>query len=285
VFGRVAAVVVASSLTSCGATGSAPKDPAGPVTVVPRLPDGPPLLTPGERMSYRVSLQGLELAAYDIGVGDFTDVAGHKAIVVQANAKTVGFVRAMVKVDDHFTSWIDVATGRSLRWYVDEYATDSDGKERTEADLAGRQGDMVPMTFHMNEDTPKPEPQKVSMPDVWDYSTFLVALRSWEGPPGTTVDAEVLRSRYLWHVQLRIHGKEKLVTELGELPALRFDGHTYKLDRKGEKYPNTDERDFSIWISDDDGRVPLRITARTDYGDMRMDIVEYQPGNGQRLRR
>jgi hypothetical protein len=31
--------------------------------------------------------------------------------------------------------------------------------------------------------------------------------------------------------------------------------------------------------------VPLLTTARTDYGDIKMKIVEYVPGTGERLRR
>jgi hypothetical protein len=31
--------------------------------------------------------------------------------------------------------------------------------------------------------------------------------------------------------------------------------------------------------------VPLEIKAITDYGDVRMQIVDYQPGQGARLRR
>ena len=119
---------------------------------------------------------------------------------------------------------------------------------------------------------------------MWDYNAFLLAMRSWEGPFGTAVSSEVLRSRFMWHVDLRIAGKDKLVTELGELPALRLEAHTYKLDRTGAKDKGSDERDFSVWISDDDGRVPLQITARTDYGDVKMQIVDYAPGTGQRLR-
>src|SRR5205823_406774 len=119
------------------------------------------------------------------------------------------------------------------------------------------------------------EPQKVSMPDVWDLNAFLVAMRSWEGAAGTSVTTEVLRSRYLWHIEAKISGKEKLVTDLDggtELPALRIDAALYKLTRAGARDTGSDERHFSIWISDDDGRVPLRIVAKTDYGDIEMKI-------------
>ena len=247
-----------------------------------RLPDGPPLVTPGEHMSYRLTLQGMELATYDFGVGEVTDVAGKRAIVVQSHAKAVGLVKMVANIDDYFTSWIDVTTGRPLRWTTDEYATKGSDKEKTDARFFERTGDMVPVDFHLNDDPAKPEPQKVSMPDVWDYNAFLIALRVWDGSPGTTISAEVLRSRFMWHVDMKIRGKDKLNTQInGEMPAIRLDGHTYKLDRAGAKAADSDERDFSVWISDDAGRVPLEVTARTDYGDIKMTIVDYQPGTGQ----
>jgi len=68
------------------------------------------------------------------------------------------------------------------------------------------------------------------------------------------------------------------------VPALRIDGRTHKLDRNGARDAGSPERSFSMWISDDDGRVPLEIKAVTDYGDLRMRIVDYQPGTGKRLR-
>lgn len=268
-----------SPTTTAGGSGSAAVA-AGPA----HLPDGAPLVTPGEHMTYKLQLKGIDLASYEMAVGDLVDQAGKKAVVVQSHAKAVGFVKMVANVDDTFTSWIDVATGRSLRWTSDEYATKSDDKERTEARFAERSGDLVPMTYHVNDQPPVPEPQKVSLPETWDFNAFLVALRSWEGAPGTAVTVEVLRSRYLWHLQMTIHGKEKLTTALGDLPALRFDGKTYKLDRDGVRVADSDEREFSIWISDDDGRVPLKIVAKTDYGDMNMVITDYQAGGGQRLR-
>ena len=245
-----------------------------------------PLVTPGERMAYRIEIGGVELAQMNLGVGDISEVSGKKSILVQGHAKSVGIASLVAAIDDTFTSWIDVQTGRPVRFQVDEYATNSKTDiEHTVTDLAGRTGDRVPITFHLNDEPPVDEPQTVGMPEVWDYNAFLVALRSWEGPKGSTMSVEVFRSRFLWHVDIRIGNKGKLTTELGELPALRFDGHAYKLDRTHGKFPGQDERDFSVWISDDDGRVPLQLVARTDYGDVKMVITDYQPGSGPRLKR
>lgn len=272
----------------CGHPG-APSVPSGPARAEDgKLPAGPPLITPGERMTYRLALQGVELASFSLAAGEVSELAGKPVIVVQAHARSVGIIEWVARIDDRFTSWIDAETGRSRRFQTDEYETNSKTNvEHVIADMAGRDGDRIPITFHVNDGAPTPEPQRVNLPEVWDYNAFLVALRAWEQPAGAKVTAEVFRSRYLWNVDMQIRGREKIETELpdlGEVNALRLDAHMYRLDREGKKDPAADERNLSIWISDDDGRVPLRTVARTDYGDIRMDIVDYSPGTGQRLR-
>lgn len=278
---------LASLLIACGSHGSS--TPTTTTTTAPAsaaLPAGPPRVTPGERMSYRLNLQGMELAAMSFTVGEVADVAGRPAIVVQGHAKSVGLANMVAKVDDTFTSWLDVETGRSRRFETQEFATGSKTDiEYTTIDLAGRTGDTIPISSHDNDKPPEAETQKATAAEVWDYNAFLIALRSWEGAPGSAVSLEVFRSRYLWKIDVKIGKKERLTTELGDFPALRFDAHGYKLDRAGGKFPNSDERDFSIWISDDDGRVPLKLVAKTDYGDVKMEIVDYQPGTGERLRK
>jgi hypothetical protein len=280
--------MVVTALVGCAGapptTTPATQQPASaPLT---RFPLGPPLVTPGERFSYRLQLGGVDLATYDYAVAnDLTDMAGKRAIIVQSHAKTVGFVSVVAHVDDNFASWIDVTTGRPLRWQVDEFATKSTDKERTDVQFAERSGNVVPVEFHLNDAPPKPEPQTVSFEDVWDFNALIVALRSWEAPVGTIVEGEVFRSRFMWHLRMTMRGgRETITTELGDLPAHRLDGHVSKVDRQDVKVAGTDERDFSVWVSDDDGRVPLKIVARTDYGDVVLTLAAYDPGTGTRLR-
>lgn len=277
-------LVFAVLLVGCSGKGPTPTSPTakpGPVD----LPSGAPLVTPGERMTYRIQLGGVQLAQMTLGVGDISEVAGKKAIVVQGHAKSVGLANLVAAIDDTFTSWIDITSGRSLRFAVDEFETNSKTNvEHTVIDIAGRTNETLPIQFRLNDGTPTDEPQKVSRPDVWDYNAFLVALRSWEGPTGTSTSIEVFRSRWLWKVDAKIASVGKMATDLGELPAIRIDGHAVKVGRDLQKDPTADERDFSVWISNDDGRVPLRLVAKTDYGDVRMEITDYQPGTGTRLR-
>jgi hypothetical protein len=278
--GRLACLLAVVAACGSKAVPAGPSAANGPV----KFPAGPPILTPHESMSYRLALGGMDLATYDLAAGDITDLDGHKVIVVQSHAKTRGLAARLTNVDDVFTSWIDIETGRPRRWSVEESTADGKVRERTDARLDQRAEDVVPVQVWLDEKPGAMEPQKVSMEDVWDYNAYLIALRAWEGQPGSTITSEVFRSRYLWHVTMTIGGEEQLVTDLGEFPTLRFDGRAYRLTRDGKRSTDADERAFSIWITNDSGRVPVLTKARTDYGDIELAIVNYEPGTGERLR-
>jgi len=281
----VRTALIAMLLAACGPKGGGG---GGGGTTDPKpnassqIPTAPPLVSQGEKFSFDLALQGVQLAVYDFEVGAVGDYDGKQTVQVHSHAKAVGLVKMVANVDDFFTSWIDMQTGRPVHWFSDEYAVKGTDRERTDVSFSKRDGDTVPVDFHLNNDPPTPEPQKVTFPEVWDYNSLMIAFRSWEASPGATITGEVFRSRFLWHYQVTVKGKDKLTTALGDFPALRLDGHVYKEDKTGQKITTDDERDFSIWVSDDAGRVPLRILGHTDYGDIEMKITAYDPGSAGR---
>jgi hypothetical protein len=249
------------------------------------LPMAPPLATPGERMSYRLTVKGVEVGTFLLAVGDLVDIDGVQTVVVQAQAKSSGLASLVASIDDQFTSWIDVKTGRPRRFEVYEHVSrDSSDRDHVVVDFAARANNAVPVRYGLNDEPLKVLQQPVTLPDVWDYNAFLMGIRGWEGDPGSTTNLEVFRSRYLWRMQITLGKKGQLVTELGELPVLRFDAKTTKMDRNGQKWVGQEDRTFTLWISDDHDRVPLKLDATTDLGSISMDIVDYQPGGGVRLR-
>ncbi|HMG21797.1 MAG TPA: DUF3108 domain-containing protein, partial [Kofleriaceae bacterium] len=167
--------VLLSLLVACGNHPGPGSQPVTPPRVTSRPADaqlggGPPLATPGERMQYRLSLRGIDLATYDLGVGELVDLGGARAVVVQGHARTRGIAAVFATIDDRFTSWIDAATGRALRFQTDEFASGSrTDVEHSVVDLAGRTGDTIPVQFHVNDAPPVAEPQKASLPVAWDY--------------------------------------------------------------------------------------------------------------------
>jgi hypothetical protein len=283
VVAALASAWMSAWLAACGHRGTSVAPPSEPTAEPGKLPKGPPLVTPGERMHYKVALQGFELATYTFTVGSIEELDGRKVIAIEGHAKATGLASHVANVDDRFTSWIDIETGLSIKFQSDELVPKSKNIEHSVADIKGRRENIIPITFHVNDEPGIVEEQVVTLPETYDFNSFIVAIRAWEGPPGTKASVESMRSRYLWNITTTIGDRGKLATELGEFPVVRFDAKTFKLGRKGNRLPD-EERNFSVHISDDDGRVPLMISAKTDYGDIKMTIVDYQPGTGQRVR-
>jgi hypothetical protein len=271
-------------VVALGACGSRRAEPIAPAGAATKLPDGAPYVTPGERISYQLRIGGMNLATYEVGVGEIETIGDHRGVVVQSHAKAQGLVSMVANLDTTFTSWIDVTNGRPLRWTVEERNPDGEILEGGDARMYERNGDQMPVEVRFLGKPPAIEMQKISMPEVWDYNALVIAFRAWEAKRGSTVTAEVMRSSYLWHVTVIVRGDETVVTELGDFPAVRIDGLSYRLRRDGTRDTGAPERNFSLWISTDDGRVPLQSVAGSDYGDIKMTIVDYQPGNGSRLR-
>src|SRR5690349_13664449 len=84
------------ALTACGSKRAEPIVPSGAANA--KLPDGAPFVTPGERISYQLQIGGMNLANYDVGVGEVEMIDGKRGIVVQSRAKAQGLVSMVTKL-------------------------------------------------------------------------------------------------------------------------------------------------------------------------------------------
>ncbi len=271
----------ACSSSAKGAAAGAPQAPATAAGVAAPIELGgrPPLARPGEKLTYRISIQGVELAEFAIEVGADAD-----GLVVQSVARSTGVGALLKKVETRFTSYIDAQTGKPRRFKSEERAGRKDATlERSDARIAERQGDVIPVLVRRGEGDgaeEKAEAQRVHQADVWDLNAVMIALRQFEAPLGTKISFESFRSRFVWTTQLTVAEREQITTELGRISTLRFEGWGHGLRRDGE-LNDEPERRFSLWISDDADRVPVRLVGVTDYGDIKMEITSYTPAGEQ----
>jgi hypothetical protein len=244
----------------------------------------PPFVAPGERIVSRLSMHGVDVATFTIVVGDVTEVDGRPAVVVQSGVASSPLVSMVREVSDNFTSWIDVETSRPLRFVSSELASPQDQLVESTESQPGKLADgRFPVVVTRADRPTQTEEQVVGAFPLYDMNGYLMALRQWQEPEGTRATIDVIRSSMIWRTEVTMGAFETITTELGDLPALRIDGQSRRVGRNGQVEESSDTRKYSVWISDDADRVPLQLVARTDYGDLRMDIVEYAPGSGARL--
>ena len=252
-----------------------------------KLPDGPPLVTPGERMSYRSRSRASSSRPTTSRVGDVTEVAGkhgdRRAGPREGGRPRRSSSRTSTTASPRgSTSTPAGRCGGPDRRVRDQAATDI---ERPTRDIAGahrrhRPGRRSTSTTSRR----RPSRRRSRCPTSGTTTRSSSRCARGKAPAGTTVTAEVLRSRYLWHVDDddRRQGEARHRRSASSRRCASTATRTSSTATARE-FPDSDERDFSIWISDDDGRVPLKIVAQHRLRRHRDEITDYQPGTGQHL--
>jgi Protein of unknown function (DUF3108) len=260
----------------------------------------------GERLEYRLSLLGVE-------VGEYVVELEHRGPQVQvvAAARATGVAAMLGQVRVELTSLLDGATGlpvrlstreerggEAARWNVEVGApprpvAQAEG-DRTSPSVAQAGGEVAPRSVAQAEgDRTGPAAEQVTLQvqrderevtaeaqrvrgALWDVNSAMMALRHVDGGAGRTWTFEALRTTMVWRVSVEVSGRVMFSGALGKQRALRLDGSARQLRRDGE-LGDEPLRRFSLWISADAARVPLRLQASTSYGDVLMELVEYTP--------
>ena len=76
--------------------------------------------------------------------------------------------------------------------------------------------------------------------------------------------------REMYPLKIKFIGKEKVKTKLGDFNCLKFR----PMVEKGRVFK--EEEDLTLWISDDNNKVPVRLKANLLVGSIKMDLVEYK---------
>jgi hypothetical protein len=265
---------LAIALVACGNRGTHGVTTRDCNVPAAKLGTQPPFAAPGERVRYRVTALGLELAALTMAVGEVAPVEDKQGVVVQAVAESVGLAARVKPVRVEFTSWIDVTTGLPLLFRSVE------SSEVVEARFTKLAEKRFPISTQKTD--PPGQPEKIEMQvtngQPLELLGVLLVLRSWDDKIGASRTFEAVRSSYMWRMQATLVGRESIATDLGELPTVKFNAISRRLMRDGSIDQGTEPRKFSVWISDDADRVPLLMIAETDYGDIRIEIVDYTAG-------
>lgn len=251
------------------------------------LPPAPPVrpaataavavgLSPGETMAFEVRLAGVVAGEAQLAVGTIGDYEGHRAVVVKSRAATAGAAALLKHVVDQATTTIDMDTGRPLA--LETLVEQGNSKTTATAKFTDRFADI---TYQRSEER---EPHKLRLDfgigavqgvTVHDAHSAMAQLRGWRAAPGTTRTVFVVGGRRLWRIDVTYAGQEAIGSTIGNRRAVRFTGRSYRARRDFTPETAQPSRTFTVWLSDDADRVPLKVTAKTELGDIVMDLTEY----------
>jgi len=218
----------------------------------------------GERLSYLVSwanfLTAGQLTTEVKGRGRFFDREGlHLALA----AESVGVVRVFFPVEDRFTSYVDPVTLLPYRSELfiregkrtTERVTLLDGKKRLARLSTGRA-----LAIH---------------PETRDLVALFYYLRTLDLVEGKRYRLPAIhaKDRFVLHVSV---GQPAEVV----VPAGRFEAIELILTVEDKPGEISDAYGLRLWLSRDERRLPVRLSGRLDYGDLRAELVNISMTGG-----
>ena len=256
-------------LTACAGADAMTAPPA-PAAAKP-TPANDVGLTPGETMAFELRLAGIVAGEAQLAVGALGEFEGHRAVVVKSRAETVGAAALIKHIVDEATTVVDMESGRPIT--VETLVEQGSSKVTGSARFTGNVADI---TYVRNGEA-APHKQRIDFGavTVHDAHTAMAQIRGWRPAPGAMRSVFVVGGRRVWRVDMTYVGEDTIGSALGNRRAVRFTGQSYRTRRNLTAESDKPGRTFSVWLTDDADRVPLKVTAKTELGEIAIDLTEY----------
>lgn len=232
------------------------------------------LYHPGEVLDYRVSYKAKMFPNTEVGTVRVEttrqEADGREVYNVTGFARTMPAYRLFFKLEDRYTVLIDPITLRPLRF-------ESDLKEGDYTYRSNLTYDWERMQAHARwRSRQKPEREHVMTlePNSMDAISLFFGMRTAKAEDfvqGRIESMRMLLPDTIRTIRYRFIGREvKKIRNMGKFRTLRFEcelGST-------EGFSFTDGTVFTIWISDDENKIPLYIESPIRIGSIQAYISD-----------
>lgn len=192
---------------------------------------------------------------------------GKKVYHVIGNGYTTGMTKFFFKVDDTYESYFDKITGKPYQ-YVRKI--DEGGYTKNQEGFFNQNNNTV-----LVKDYKRKSQKTISVTeDVQDVVSIFYYLRNHPKVDkmniGESISADMFFDDEVIKFKLKFIGREDLRTKFGTVSAMVFRplvlaGRVFK-----------EEESLTVWISDDDNKIPLRIKASLAVGSLKADLDEFK---------
>ena len=273
-------VSLAGSLAGCTGSRTAAASTAVPAAAPMPFPALKPFYISGETITWEVTMAGIHGARARLAVGEPSEIDGKQVVVLRAEAESSGIAVLIKEVRSSMASWIDAESGVPSRSESDSFGL---GNTRVvHADRATDEGGVPLAQFKISRRAGaeiQEKRQRLPVVETHDPLSATLVLRAWTAPKGTRALLYSLGGVRLWKTVLTIEGFEELKTAVGKRRTVRIGGVSTRLRAGFDEDKSKPQRTFTLWVTDDDQRIPVKVTARTEMGDVVASATSYEaPG-------
>lgn len=240
------------------------------------LPLAAQLYHPGEVLEYRVSYRAKMFPNTEVGTVEVSTSElpfdGRTCYCVVGTGRTLPTYRWFYNIDDAYRIWVDTATLRTVRFTSNIRESDYTFESRYDYDWP----DSTVHTRWRSRQRPFAEKNMPLSAGSMDAVSLFFNLRSadagafHEGEPAVL---QMVLEDTIRHLRYRFLGREtKKIRNMGKFRTLKFDCQL----GTSEGFSFTDGTVFTIWISDDQNKIPLYIESPVKVGSIQAYISGYK---------
>jgi Protein of unknown function (DUF3108) len=210
------------------------------------------------RASYRFGWAGFTAAT---GEAHFTAPSAAK-FQLDATGQTIGFVRALWKLDADFHA---VANSQTLR-PIETQQTENYRKKKLVTRLTFTSKGVTRVRTETRDGSTGTKTRQFDFTDLFDLPSAMLYLRSQPLTDGSVHRVVVYAATNAYLATVTVVGRDEISVRAGAYKAIKVD---LRLDRVGkhlELEPHRKFRHGTIWVSDDSDRILLRIEAQIFVG-------------------
>lgn len=220
----------------------------------------------GEWFRFRMRY-GFLNASYAIATVRETTFKDQPVYHVAATGKTTGFARWFFKVDDYFDSYFEKDIVRPIRFVRN--ISEGNYKRHVEIDF-----DHNNQSGIMHDLLRKTKTEISFAPNLQDLVSTFYFLRNHfdlEGiQVGETASLHMIYDKKPFAFQFRFLGYENVKTKFGVVPCVKFRPYV----EEGRIFKK--ESGLSLWVSNDNNRIPIKVVAELSVGSLDVDLVDFK---------
>jgi Protein of unknown function (DUF3108) len=250
-------------------------EPATSATASESAASGPRLWS-GEHLLAEVSTAGMTVAEYQLWVEAPCLAAGRPALPVGSKAQRRGIYAAFSASGADAISWLDAETGAPLQARSTVIAGDTTKRTvvhfgQDHYDYVYERDSKVGRRRNYRTEKAHPTPSHVRIHDM--HST-LALMREWSHQIGTRGTVHTVVGRFLYRVEIEVMGRERVDAGGESYDAIRIDGVARRLSSRLKLRKLA--RHWSLWLSDEPIRMPVRAQLKTRKRSFLAELVRYQ---------
>lgn len=237
-----------------------------PLSYEPILPDNTHAPWSNESLKYGIYYSFVKAGTAYIKTRGLTNVNGKKAYLIQTTAFSASVIDSVFKVRDVNYSWLDATTFHSLGY--SQSVREGNYKRDEWVTFDNENG-----RFY-GEIQKKKEPRAIAGlldMEVLDMLSSLYFVRKKPLQKGKDVIFDIINREKQYPLVVKVLGKETVKTEAG-----KFNCWVVEPQFRGEGIFVAKGKSLKVWLTDDEYRMPVKMSVEVFIGSVYAELLEYQ---------